>query len=77
MDALKPQLLVRHEHSPSSGQLTILLIVVFVICSLFKGNEVCTASLITTNSQALVDTLSDIRIHFTYELNKDYGYQFK
>ena len=56
----------------SSGQWTILLIIILMICSIFifKGSEAHAATITGNNSQVWVDTLTGIKIHFTYELNK-------
>jgi hypothetical protein len=43
-----------------------------MICSIFifKGDVVHAATIASNNSQVWVDTLTGIKIHFTYELNK-------
>ncbi len=43
-----------------------------MVCSffIFKGSEVYGATISGSNSQVWVDTLTGIKIHFTYELNK-------
>ena len=69
MGAHTSQLKICHKCLTTSDHWTVLLIMVLVICSIFKVSEVCAASLTINNSQVWVDKLTGIEIHFTYELN--------
>ncbi len=67
---IRSKLKIRHDLLHSSASLTILLIIALLVCRSFTGSDVCSLLINSNNSQVWVDTLNDVKIHFTYELNK-------